>query len=186
MFCSKCGNKNEDGALFCRNCGSAIETVQANVQSMAQPQTQSQYQPNQNYQPMPPTTPNANKNKNKYIGIVVVALAAILLIFFVASILGGYSNRTPEKATKSVFKAISDQNYDEFVTLVSGGDVDDLIDEFTGASYENALDAKKEFKKMIKNQLEEIDEELEDEFGKNWHNKIKIIDVEEEIGRAHV
>ena len=140
MFCSKCGNKNEDGALFCRNCGSAIETVQANVQSMAQPQTQSQYQPNQNYQPMPPTTPNANKNKNKYIGIVVVALAAILLIFFVASILGGYSNRTPEKATKSVFKAISDQNYDEFVTLVSGGDVDDLIDEFTGASYENALE----------------------------------------------
>ena len=125
---------------------------------------------------------------NKYIGIGVVVLAALLLIFFVSNIFGGYSNRTPEKAVNSMFKAVSKQNYKEFVSLVSGGDIDDIIDEYIDEFGYDYLDdvTKREIKKMIEDQIEELDEELEYEFGKNWHEKIKVVNVDENDGYAEV
>ncbi len=206
MFCSKCGNKNEDGAQFCSNCGAPIEKINVVehpqvehpqvenpqvenpqvehpqvVQPQAQPQavqpqsTQPQYQ---SYQPIPPTTTTPNKNLSKYIGIGAVALVAILLIVFVSSLFGGYSNKTPEKATLSFFKAVSKQDIDEVMNLMEKDTLEAMI-ELSGSS-------KKEFKEMLEEGLSGVDEEGEDEYGKNWHKKVKVVDVDEEDGYAEV
>ena len=201
MFCSKCGTKNDDGAMFCSNCGAPIEKIlvenpqvehpqvenpqvehpqaqpawQPQAQPTGQPQSQPQYQ---SYQPIPPTAPTPNKNLNKYIGIGVVALAAIIFIVFVANLFGGYSNRTPEKATLSFFKAVSKQDIDEVMNLMEKDTLEAMI-ELSGSS-------KKEFKEMLEESLSSVDEEGEDEYGKNWHKKIKVVDVDEEDGYAEV
>lgn len=39
MYCPKCGNKNDDGAAFCVNCGGPLSVVPSSIRPPAQPPT---------------------------------------------------------------------------------------------------------------------------------------------------
>lgn len=187
MFCSKCGTKNEDSAQFCSSCGVPIEKIsqiqpQVETQMPPQPQIQPQqpqfqqsYQPQHNFQPQPPTP---NKNINKFIGIGAVAVVGLVLIILIAGLFNGYSNSTPEKATLSFYKAVSKQNIDEVMNLMD----EEVLDEMLELGYMD----KKAFEEMLEDSLKSVDEEGEDELGKNWHKKIKVTNVDEEDGFAEV
>ena len=66
--------------------------------------------------------------------------------------------------------------------MVTRGDVDEHIDRYIQTTGKT----KNEFKEMVKEQLELINEELEDDYGKNWYKEIKVVDVDEEDGNGDV
>lgn len=86
MFCSKCGQKNVDGAAFCENCGNNLQDTGANPQMNQSVPPQGQYV---NY-----AQPAKKANKKLIIGLIiggaVLVAAAILLIV----LLGGGGAQT--------------------------------------------------------------------------------------------
>ena len=121
---------------------------------------------------------NLKKYMSKNIGIGMVTFAVIIIIVIVGSLLDGYSNITPEKATKSFFKAISMQNIDEVTNLIENDELKSMLN-ISGFRLSD-------FKEQLGEAVISIDEEAEDEFGKNWHKKVKVVDVDEEDGYAEV
>lgn len=66
MFCSKCGTKLDDNALFCPNCGTKTKAVV-----------------NQAPNPMSTQAPVKKKSGMAIIGIIVVILALVAVALFV-------------------------------------------------------------------------------------------------------
>ena len=83
MFCSKCGNKIEDGAKFCDNCGNAVAVEQLGTNAS-----------------VTVSTKKVNKKLPVILGICVVV---IILIAISISVLG----KKADKVTKIV-KAYDD------------------------------------------------------------------------------
>ena len=81
MFCMKCGAKNEDGAMFCGECGTALQQI-SNLQ-----QTESYQKPQQvgsiQQAPMQPQGYYGNAGEMQQ----VVPMSAAAIISFVLSVL---------------------------------------------------------------------------------------------------
>lgn len=76
MYCTKCGNKNDEGATFCGNCGNPLRSSPSNARAVPQqsyPNLQPLSPPQQTYPPTQPRTTQTSKN-----GI----LGALLNFFF--------------------------------------------------------------------------------------------------------
>lgn len=116
MFCSKCGAKNDEGAKFCRSCGSpmgqaAAPAAPANGYTPNTGYTPNAgYNPNTGYTPRPGYTPNrsgnfgmSNSNIIAMIPIVAVGIAVICLFlpWYVFSAFGNSDS-------VSIFKAAFD------------------------------------------------------------------------------
>lgn len=79
MYCINCGNKVDDGAKFCSNCGATVR-----VSSQAQPLNQPTYTASRNEMPKPTYIPPNNiKPKSKAPAVIISLIAALILIGFV-------------------------------------------------------------------------------------------------------
>lgn len=63
MYCTKCGNKNDDSSNFCGNCGATLKNAEKNGVNYIEPDKSNQQQ--QNYSPYnPQQNINADQNSN--------------------------------------------------------------------------------------------------------------------------
>lgn len=151
MFCQKCGNQNEDGALFCRYCGTAVsnpiqksvnenqtavQQVQSQVQTQVQPQTYMQSQYAVPVQTSPP------KSKKMLIGIIggaaalIVILAVVFAVVFAGSRSGAKDNDTkpykaPEKKQLTMEETVLAYYKTWYKMDFAGADKYSLIDPST-------------------------------------------------------
>jgi hypothetical protein len=150
MFCGKCGAKNEDSAIFCAECGSLMAAQPTAPAATETPATGSK--------------PGFTLN-NRNIGIIAVAaVAALALIIGCFFIFGGKSG--PEGVVDTMISAINKGSAKEMLKL--------LPDELT----EKAAAFGGDFTDMIQESMDEMQEDLEDEFGKGWKASYKILSKE--------
>lgn len=92
MFCPKCGTENEDGTVFCKECGASLTgDAPTGAQDGGQGVTVAGVK-------LP-------VNRNQLIGIIAIAVVAVLVIVLIAGLLGGGGAKgTAEKFTKAIFK----------------------------------------------------------------------------------
>lgn len=84
MFCTKCGNKNDDNTKFCTNCGAKLEPTQ----TPPTPPTQ-----------QPPVTPQ--KKNNKPLIIVAIVVGFFLLCVILGIIFAEPKSKDDDSAQKS-------------------------------------------------------------------------------------
>lgn len=94
MFCSKCGNKIEDSAKFCDNCGNAIAVEQLGTNTSAKVSTK-----------------KANKKLPVILGVCVVV---IILIAISISVLGKKADKVT-KIVKAYENTINAENFDIYL-----------------------------------------------------------------------
>ena len=96
MFCGKCGTQNEEGVMFCANCGEPLSS-----------ETQTE-------QVAP--TPKKPAMSTKTIGMIAVGVAAAIVVIIIASIFmgGGSASSVAEKFVKAVVKPDFDARVKSF------------------------------------------------------------------------
>lgn len=86
MYCTKCGNKNDDGSSFCGNCGAALVSNDNNNSAYAASDMNNQYNPNvQNVNTYCNPQQNGYYNQaqnNSYSKMNSMALAGFIVSFF--------------------------------------------------------------------------------------------------------
>lgn len=114
MFCVKCGKEVEDGALFCPNCGTAVQSVKAEDSEM----------PNQKDEEMSCQKEINKKGMNKkHIAVIAVSVLVVCLCIAIFSMIGG--SKAPDVVGQ--WKDLDDPsllftlNEDKTGTLESGG-----------------------------------------------------------------
>lgn len=155
MFCTKCGAKNDDDAVFCLECGAKFGGGQA-ARSSA------------------PAAASPN-DKNRKVGMIAVGVAVVIVIGLVIALFGGrsykatvkkYVNASFEPDAKAIMKlfpkkmldyAMEEEGYDD-------DDLDALIDEGNDA---------------LQSQIDYIEEYL----GKDWKLSYEIVSTENIKGR---
>lgn len=85
MYCRYCGSKLKDNAMYCHNCGAAVERIQIREPYEPQPQPQQQ----QNTQPqLLPQTAAKSGNALAILGFVFAFLFPLTIAGLICSILG--------------------------------------------------------------------------------------------------
>lgn len=111
MFCPECGTKNEDGALFCENCGAKMEVEAVQVDATnAQPAQPAQGQaPQQVNQPVQPkqAVQLSKGTKVAIIGAVIAVIAIVILVNIVKK------SVSPESVATNYFKAVAEADWEE-------------------------------------------------------------------------
>jgi hypothetical protein len=72
MYCPECGDKNDEGATFCGNCGNPLTSSPSSMRAVPQqryPPTQPSSLPQSSYPPTPP--PPIQTNKSGVLGAVL-------------------------------------------------------------------------------------------------------------------
>jgi zinc-ribbon domain len=92
IYCTHCGNSNNDIAKFCASCGKPSAVVQNIHQDQVNQTAQNPqgFQNPQNFQNVPP----ANNNL-KYLFIGIIALACVATVFFLLRAFGDKDNPVP-------------------------------------------------------------------------------------------
>lgn len=111
MFCGKCGAKNADDAMFCKECGAQLSAVKKDAEETGSVVV----------------TSSQENERNKKVGIiaavVVVALVAVLAI----ALFGGRSYKsTVKKYLNASFKA----DAETIVELIPEEMIDYMLDEY--------------------------------------------------------
>ena len=109
MFCTKCGAKNADAALFCGECGAPIDTAQSGPKNSQQEETQPEM-PSQNQ----PVAPIMRNGKRLLIGL----LATVVVIAVVTAGVFVYLNTGARLADKQAVqgeKYLVGKQYDEAI-----------------------------------------------------------------------
>lgn len=146
MYCNKCGNQLEASAKFCDGCG-AINEKNVVGSSVSE---------NKNNQ-----LTALSQNKKLIFG--ALGALAVVVIIIIASMLMNKDkiNNSPVNVAKALFTAIDKRDIGTVLKCIGPEAVEELKD------YRN------DYMKYLKDGLVDIDEMFEDEYGKNWSNKIK-------------
>lgn len=163
-FCTKCGATLEDNAAFCTLCGEKFDTAAeaAPAANNGEETILDKFKANANAEGIKKL--KENPNFAKFVGIGAAALALIIIIAILSSILGsGY-----KKPVKNLFKGLED------------GDAKSLMKAMHEIQIDNMKDAsdmtKKELEDELDDMLEEIHDLMEDEYGKKFKISYKIVD----------
>ncbi len=161
MFCSKCGNKLDDGAIFCGVCGNqALETPSANVNkqahkahSMSDTYSTSKYDPNQSNDKL-----GIQKKRNlQWWHILLMVIGSLVII---SSVIAGIANNSGdgsnEHSGSNIFQSSSKCPSKERIK----SDIS-AINEVTHDNYNSWV-------------IVDIEEELAQEFEKAYETKVKI------------
>ena len=149
MFCGKCGTQNEEGVMFCANCGEPLSS-----------ETQTE-------QVAP--TPKKPAMSNKTIGMIAVGVAAAIVVIIIASILLGGSGA---KAVAEKFvKATAKPDFGAMIDLLH----DDVAEEYKENMLEWGGYDDDEWKDLVKDYNDEMEDSLEDTVGDDWKLKIKSV-----------
>lgn len=170
-FCTKCGATLDDNATFCTACGSKAEATAAstpagnNGSAATAGETPLDQLKQKSVQMM--NNFNSNPKKNTYIGIAVVAVAAIILIVLIASLLGGgYKG-----ALKGYFGAICDKDGKDYLNATTPSVLQKYFDKEEDIDKDDQI-------KHAKSVAKSAYSKLEDDFGKDLKISFKIVDKE--------
>lgn len=186
MFCTKCGSQLPDNVTFCTNCGARVQNAQSvpnqenSAINMGQPNTNQSFstppyqgqpfngqafngQPNLSGPSMGMTRP---KSKTPlFVGIGAAGVVALIIfIFILKAIFGGGTNSSPENVVKAFFKAVSTQDVE-------------LLKKTVYTEGNNPLD---QIDLLSAGMLKLLDSTLDDQFGNDWHKKIKVKELDSE------
>ncbi len=181
MYCSQCGSKNDENALFCSSCGAPINRITDDTVITETTPVVERIPVQENFTstPMEPqhtfVTPESfaeTPMKKKPILPIVIAVIVILAVVIGGALVfgGGYSQKTPEKAIMSFFKC------------VDKGDVDSFIKMFPEDTFKDLKDVMKEsgedLDEYLETLLKETNDSYIDEAGKKWFDKLEVTDVD--------
>ena len=143
MYCSKCGNQVEENAKFCGGCGATTQE-QSEASVSGEKKDQVMVLP---------------QNKKLVFG----GLGALVVIVLVVVLMnkGGGINNSPMNVTKALFKAIDKQDANAFIKCIAPEALEEL--KYYSDNY----------MKDLKEEISYMDEMFEEEYGKNWSNKMK-------------
>lgn len=165
--CPKCGVQLPDEAVFCNNCGANLA---ADPQPMPTPQAPITPEPVNNA-----TLESAKeKNKNTKVGLIAIIAGAavflILLIVFVASLLGG-GYKTPIKQLINNMNKHS-MDVDSYIECFAPGYVvtayNDVIAVFNGTDFGD------DFADEMNDTFERMYDHLEDEYGDDYRVSFEV------------
>jgi len=198
MFCSQCGTQNEENATFCSNCGAPLnasqptQPVEPTVDQSEEvaPEVTPEVAPEAAPVAAPEVAPQTftsnvtpeevvkkSSGSKKIIAIVIAAAVVLAFVFGAFALLGGgYSQSTPEKAVKSLFKSIYESDVDAFISMIPGEEVKALKEYMDD----------KAIKEYLEPILDQMNESIADEMGKDWIKEIKILDVDKDGDYASV
>ncbi|MFC5528783.1 zinc-ribbon domain-containing protein [Cohnella yongneupensis] len=165
MFCNHCGNQHEANAKFCTKCGASIAqqpqaATPAQYQQPAQPYGQQplvQQQPYGQQQGQPFYQPNQPRQMSKQtMGLIAAGLVIIVggLIFYFSG--SGGSQSSPKSTVESFMEAVKAKDGKALVKLIS----DDSLGN------------------PDKDELNDIIDEMEDNFGSGSLKSYKILDTD--------
>ena len=177
MFCTKCGTKNDDGAMFCSGCGNSLQ--QAAPVTPQEPVNQTwnatpEMSAGQGWTPEPAPAP---KKKLPIVPIAIGGIAAVAVVILLFVLLGGGGSgykkavndfldatvKKPnfEKAVKlTVPKVCMDEAYKELEEELEDegyADVDEYYDEMNEELKEDMEDIKVECSIKGAEQLDKMD-----------------------------
>lgn len=136
MFCGSCGAKNEDGALFCAECGAVLNPDQPPVQNFGEvPQ------------------PEQKSTNTRLVGMI--AVGAVALIAVVILLVSLFSGGGPSGVVDDALDAMFSADADDFVDLIPDA-VMDMLEEQAGMS-------RKDFVESLQEELDDLEDEMEQE-----------------------
>lgn len=152
-FCTKCGATLDDNAAFCTTCGAKFDVAPAQTAEKADGNETllDKFKANANAEGLKKL--QANPNFTKYVGIGVVAIAAIIIICILCSVLGGGW----KKPIKNYFKGIEEK---DGAILMEAYHEYELKNEKKANDWTNSEQKKsyKETAKLLNKYLDEIEE----------------------------
>jgi uncharacterized membrane protein YvbJ len=113
MFCTECGAKNSDDALFCGECGAPISVALRGPENSHQEETQDKQQSPASQQ-QPSSSATKGKGRRIKIGILTVVVAVVVVSVGIF----GYMNIVPRIANKQVTqgeKYLGQKRYNEAI-----------------------------------------------------------------------
>lgn len=181
-FCSNCGSEMKEGSVFCSNCGTKT------ADSLQQATGNTQGMPNYTSNSYTGVSQQMNKpNNNKIIGMAVVGVAALAVLFIVFKLFGAITTPGYEKPIKYVCEGIEKGSFKtmmkafpEYITDQLedryGEDLDDQMDDLVESlEDEYGKRVKVSYKITDKDKLDKDDiEDLEDRIKYNYDEKVKI------------
>ena len=132
MFCEKCGQVVEDGALFCENCGTKVVQEQPDAVIPVQPVNQ----------PAPAVSvvaPAPKKPISMHQKIIIIALVVVVALFGGLYCLGNYLTN-PERVAEKIFMASMEFDYDKLYDYLDVPDGDFLTKDMFVSARKEALD----------------------------------------------
>lgn len=154
MFCGKCGTKNFDGAMFCKECGAPIGTAQKGSDKLA----------------AVPSYSIRSSQRNRIVGIAAVGIVAVVVIVLLFALLGGRSYKsTVTKFLDATFKA----DAKTILSLMPDDMVDYMLDDigYDRADMNDVLD---ELSEELQDQIDYITRY----FGDDWTVSYEILSAE--------
>lgn len=85
MFCAKCGAKNEEGAVFCKECGASLKDAET---------SQNPKEGSLGNGKVLQGEPDKSSRKNRLIGMAAVGIVAVVAVLALVSLFGGRGYKT--------------------------------------------------------------------------------------------
>lgn len=161
MYCKNCGEELKPGTNFCGKCGTKQDFKSVNISKPVTPPPINPINNNNNgynippysggnYNPVPPIDKNGHGilSGNKKIGIIACAIAAIIVIVLIATILSAINSngsKSKEDAVSDFVVAMYEEDVNTIISLVP----DDIL---KGIMKENKC-SKSELKKAVKEEI---------------------------------
>ncbi len=150
MFCGNCGANNPEGSTVCGSCGAALTAEPVSPASADAP-----------------AAPAKKGPDSKLIGIIAVAVAAVVVVLLLAMLLLGGSAKG--NAVKFA-KALTTGNAKTIVNSLPDKCVKEMAEDLD-------YDSKSEMIKDLKDEMSDMKEDLEDDYGKGYKVTVKAVDV---------
>lgn len=155
MFCGKCGTKNSDDAVFCKECGAPIGTAQKGPDKLA----------------AVPSYSLQSSQRNRVVGIAAVGVVAVVVIALLFALLSGRSYKsTVTKFLDATFEA----DAKTILNLVPDNMIDYMLDD-TGYDRADMNDALDELSEELQDEIDYITRYL----GDDWKVSYEILSTED-------
>ena len=167
MFCKKCGSQIETGKKFCGSCGEVVELTQDGVQPIANAVA----------------SPGTKKVSNQHIGMIACGVVALIAVIVLISIFAGGGNN-PERVLRRYMAAAMAFDFNRSLRY-SVFDLDDLINEaarvegisvreLNNMIYEE--EGVRNMRALLDMFADEARELLREEYGRNYRVTFDILD----------
>lgn len=174
MFCTRCGEKNEDGAKFCVKCGNKLEGAAPKNKSIT-PENYVKYQPGTSFikenskQSEPEKKNNILKPKRK-----IKILPIILFIVLLAAVIAFPKFILSGNAEKKIAQ--------NFVASIMTGDADKLMefvpDKIISAVEEEEGVSEAQITQMLADEMSTVQDKLNETLGEGWKYSCKVNSIE--------
>lgn len=154
-FCGKCGAKNKDGAMFCTQCGAALNTVSGGGGHGRVSELR-------------------KKNRDRNVGMIAAIVAAVAVVAVGIFLFGG---RSYKATVKRFVNATFEADAEAMLKLIPKKMVDNLLEE-EGYDDDELDDMVDEMNEYFQDQMDSLDKYL----GEGWEVSYEILAAEKLTG----